>query len=159
MSKYLITYYSRTGHTKALALAIRDALGADTIEIQCQNYKHGPLGYLRAGYDSVKGNLPLIYFPDTDFSAYDCVIMGAPIWTSYPALPLRAFLHPVPDLPRQIGVFLTYGGHSPPEKAFQYIENLLPNRLQARLTLNSKDIGSDLQTEAIQTFVEHLSAQ
>lgn len=55
--------------------------------------------------------------PQTRFLDYDLVLIGGPIWTSYPALPIRALLAGKPELPERVGLFLTYGGHSSPDKA------------------------------------------
>jgi len=115
--KTLIVYYSRTGTTRKLAQALADAFGADISEIRCDRYGPGPFRYLRAGYDSVKANLPPIDMPQTRFLDYDLVLIGGPIWTSYPALPIRALLAGKPELPERVGLFLTYGGHSSPDKA------------------------------------------
>ena len=97
--KALIIYYSRTGNTRWLAQALADQLDAEVLELKCDRYRPGPLRYLRAGYDSVKGNIPPIDLPQRNYLAYDLVLLGTPIWTSYPALPLRAFLEGKPVLP------------------------------------------------------------
>ena len=97
--KALIVYYSRTGTTAKVAESLAAALKADVVEIKCARYRPGWLRYLRAGYDSVKGIMPPIEVPRIQPLNYDVILLGAPIWTSYPALPLRSFLALGTDLP------------------------------------------------------------
>lgn len=157
MQKILIVYYSRTGTTRTLAEALAERLNADVVEIRCDRYKGGIFRYLRAGYDSVKGNLPAIEMPETDLMAYDLVLLGGPIWTSYPALPLRAFLAAKPALPARVGLFLTSGGHSPQEKAIAETEPLLNAPLVASLAIQEKDVKEGNFSDAMARFAEELT--
>ncbi len=152
----LIVYYTRTGTTRTLANALATELKADVDEIQCERYRPGGLRYLRAGYDSVRGNLPPISIPAKNPSDYDLVLIGGPIWTSYPALPIRAYLDRAPALPARVAVFLTFGGHSPPEKAIEMMTSLLPRQIDAALTLSSDDVNGDALPEVVHSFAAGL---
>ncbi len=156
--KSLILYYSRSGATAKVANALGTALSADIKEIKCPRYQSGWFAYLRAGYDSVKGRLPLIDVPEVVFEDYDLVIIGAPIWTSYPALPLRSFLAQKPELPGRVAVFLTYGGHSPAEKAVKMVEGLLHIPLEVSLELPHDQVVEGRYSDAVDTFVAKLNA-
>ena len=153
----LIVYYSRTGSTRRLALALADALHADVAEIECDRYGSGPLNYLRAGYDSVRGNLPSIDVPETRYADYDLVLLGAPVWTSYPALPLRAFLAGKPQLPSRVGLFFTYGGHSAAVQAQAQVEASLPQPVMAVLAVKSGEFGKVELAHRIAEFTEQLT--
>src|SRR5262245_20444151 len=48
-NKVLVTYYSRSGHTRRLAERIAQVLGADLEPIVDQRPRAGLLGYLRSG--------------------------------------------------------------------------------------------------------------
>ena len=157
MAKVLIVYYSRTGTTKALAAALAERLNADTVEIRCPRYRPGMFRYLRAGYDSVKGDLPPIDMPRVAARDYDTVLLGAPIWTSHPALPLRAFLAQAPDLPARVGLFLTHGAHSPPETAVKEAEALLPGRIEASLTVREADVRGNTFADALDAFADRFA--
>lgn len=152
----LIVYYTRTGTTRRLAEALATELQADIDEIRCERYRPGGLRYLRAGYDSVKGNLPPIAGPAKNPSEYDLVLIGAPVWTSYPALPIRSYLDRTPELPKRIAVFLTHGGHSPPEKAVDMVSSLLPRQIEAALTLSSDEVHGDGFRQAVRSFAAGL---
>ncbi|WP_390911305.1 flavodoxin [Pseudosulfitobacter sp. SM2401] len=156
--KSLVLFYSRTGTTTKVANALGTALSADIKEIKCPRYQGGWFAYLRAGYDSVKGRLPPIDVPDLSFDEYDLVIIGAPIWTSYPALPLRSFLARKPKLPSRVAVFFTLGGHSPAEKAVKMVEGLLPVPLEASLELPHDQVIEGRDSDTIETFVAKLNA-
>ncbi len=157
MPNVLIAYYSRSGTTQKLALALASALDADVVEIRCKRYGPGIFNYLRAGYDSVKGNLPPIELSRDSAQDYDLVLLGAPIWTSYPALPLRAFLAGKPRLPPRVALFLTYGGHSPPETAVNEVEALLPVPVEASLLLRSKEVREDVLPDKVAEFTATLT--
>ena len=159
MPNVLIIYYSRTGTTKKLAAALAEGLSAELVEIHCERYGPGLFRYLRAGYDSVMGNLPPIEMSQQLAVEYDLVVLGAPIWTSYPALPLRAFLADRPTLPARIGLFLTCGGHSPPEKAVGEVEALLGHPVEVSFSLKSSEVRGDILKTAVDSFVVRLAGQ
>ncbi|WP_162651720.1 hypothetical protein [Lentilitoribacter sp. Alg239-R112] len=155
--KTLMLYYSRTGTTAKVARTLGLALDAQIAEIKCSHYRSNWLGYLIAGYDSVKGNLPPIEVPDLSWKNYDLVILGAPIWTSYAALPLRSFLSQKPDLPKRVALFLTHGSHSPAQKAVDFVSSLLPIPLEGVLDLPQSQITKDQFSDQIDGFVEKLT--
>ncbi|GLQ22505.1 hypothetical protein GCM10007853_03790 [Algimonas ampicilliniresistens] len=155
--KALILYYSRSGTTANLARAISAAIDAPTAEISCPRYGPGWLRYLRAGYDSVKGRHPPISVPDTVWGNYDLLILGSPIWTSYPALPLRAFLKQGHELPPRIALFFTYGGHSPPEKAVNFISDRLLRQPIATLAVQQERVLRGEFDDDLKAFTSQLS--
>lgn len=136
---------------------LADALGADLAEIRCRRYQGGFLRYLRAGYDSVKGNLPPIEVPPFAAAEYDLILIGGPVWTSHPALPIRSYLSVGPKLSARIGLFLTYGGHSPAKTAIEELAALLPGPFEASLSVRSKDVDDGTLSNAIGIFVDLLT--
>lgn len=166
--KSLVLYYSKSGTTAKVARAVATGLEADVAEIKCPRYSSGWLGYLLAGYDSLKGRLPAIEVPGVSYADYDLIVLGAPIWTSYPATPLRALLSkqneltellrdPLSDpLSGRVALFLTYGGHSPPEKATDLIEDFLPIKLAASLAIRQDALNEDVATASIDAFIVKL---
>lgn len=153
-----IVFYSRTGHARAIAGRLAGLLDGDLVEIRCRRYRTGWLRYLLAGYDSVKGNLPAIDMPEADLAAYDLVLIGAPVWTSYPALPVRAFLAAQPKLPDRVAVFFSCGGHSPPEKAVAEVNALLGRPVESTLAVKEGDAGSEDAERAVEAFADALKA-
>ncbi|QZD90525.1 hypothetical protein K3148_03795 [Qipengyuania aurantiaca] len=154
MPKTAILYYSRTGTTKKVAETLGRALNAEVFRIGCRRYEGGWFRYLLAGYDSVKGRLPPIEIPDVSLEDLDLVILGSPIWTSYPALPLRSFLERKPQLPERVALLLTCGEHSPPRKAIDLVAELLPVPLEQTLTLSQDAVDADQFDDALNHFVD-----
>lgn len=152
----LIVYYSRTGTTAIVARALANRLDADMTEISCARYAGGILRYLRAGYDSVRGNLPEIEISAFAAAEYDLVLIGTPVWTSHPALPIRAFLHRKPELPGRVAVFLTHGGHSPAQTCIDELAELLPVPVEARLTFNSAQVSAGKVEDDVSDFADEL---
>ena len=152
----LIVYYSRTGTTGIIARALASRLNADTREISCGRYAGGILRYLLAGYESVRGNLPEIVMPDFTADHYDLVLIGAPVWTSHPALPIRAFLDSKPELPARVAVFVTHGGHSPPQTCIDELAAMLPVPIEASLTFNSAQVSAGKFADQVNDFAGEL---
>ena len=153
-----IVFYSRTGHTRSMAERLAGLLDGDLVEIRCPRYRTGWFRYLLAGYDSVKGNLPAIDFPEMELADYDLVLIGAPVWTSYPALPVRTFLSRQPVLPDRVAAFFSYGGHSPPEKAVATVNALLARPVESSLAVKEGDAGSEDAEKAVKAFADALEA-
>lgn len=133
---HAVVYYSRDGHTARLARQLADKLDAEIFEIETGRYRSKLLGYVRAGFDSLTGRLPKI-MPIPNLKTYASVSLGAPVWTSYPATPMRSFLAQQPNLPPVVGIFATCGGHSPPDKAFSMARALFGQPFIATLCIPS----------------------
>lgn len=146
--KHAVVFYSRDGHTDRLARQLADTLAADLFPIVVGRYSGKTLGYLHAGFDSLLGKLPP-FEPIPDLSTYASVSLGAPIWTSYPATPLRAYLATNPNFPETLGMFATSGGHSAPDKAFSMARDLVHHPFVATLSVpNSLEQASTDQRVA-----------
>ncbi|MEO9874949.1 MAG: hypothetical protein ABJM26_02240 [Anderseniella sp.] len=155
----LIIYYSRTGTTATIAKSLANRLDADTREISCDRYAGGILRYLLAGYDSVRGNLPEIEMTEFAAEQYDLVLIGTPIWTSHPALPIRTFLNRKPDLPLRVAVFLTHGGHSPAQTCIDELAELLPVPVEAKLTFNGAQVSGGRFADDVSDFAGELETR
>lgn len=152
----LILYYSRTGNTKKLAEALAKRLGADIGEIICHDYDGGAVRFMLAGYHSLTGKLPDIELPEIANDPYDLVLVGGPIWTSYPALPIRAFLTEHREIGRHIGFFLTLGGQSPPQKALDALTELAGRQPVATLCCSSDEMADDSYMKKLEPFAARL---
>lgn len=151
-----VIFYSRTGATRTVATALASKLDADIGEIRCPRYRTGLIRYLLAGYNSVKGNLPAIEGPAIDPAGYDLVVIGTPVWTSHPSLPVRAYLAAKPALPEKIALIVTHGGHSPAETAISELSALLPAPPVGTLTLQNDRIVKEDLSDRISAFAETL---
>ncbi|WOF75695.1 hypothetical protein QMT40_003371 [Parvibaculaceae bacterium PLY_AMNH_Bact1] len=154
--KTLVIYYSRTGATRSIAEELVRTLDADIAEITSPRFHSGPFGYLRAGFDSVRGKLPPIDVPALDCAAYDLVLVGAPIWTSYPALPVRSFFAKAQLLGRETALFFTCEGHSPVQAAVDEVRRLWPHAIKDAIALNMKEQDEAARANALLDFTVRL---
>lgn len=113
-----VVFYSRSGHSKRIASKLAQALHSDLLEIGAPAYANGVFGYMRAGFDSLMQNHHLAPQAFTSLAGFDRIILCGPVWTSFPATPLRALLKGDIDLPDTVALFLTNAAHSPPAKAY-----------------------------------------
>ncbi len=111
----LITYFSPTGTTKAMAERMAEAIGADLYEIVPKTpYTNADLNWknplARCNKEKfgkkdvpVAGRLP-------DFTKYDRIIIGFPIWYYGAPNIIRTFAEQLNWKDKQIGIFATSGG-------------------------------------------------
>lgn len=151
----LVIYYSRTDTTRQVALNFAEMLGGDTAEIRCDRYGAGGLGYIRAAFDSVRGAQPIIEVPASADAARDLVVIAAPLWTGYPAVPVRTFLAARKPFPGRVALLLTHLG-SPPDKAFTMLEADLAHPAEAKLALRQSDIQSGKALAELRGLAERL---
>lgn len=151
-----IAYYSRSGHSKRLAEKLAGELHTDLTEIAAPTYAGGILGYMRAGYDSLRQKGSLAPQAFTSLAAYRHVILVGPVWTSYPAVPLRALMRAEDGLPHSVSIFLTCGGHSAEEKAVAIGVSDLGRPFVATGVLPNSAEGTAQEDRAIATFLPEL---
>ena len=110
--KTLIVYYSLSGHTKDIAERIQKMTNADLYEIKtAEKINQTPWFYLTLkkqlkdeSYPKLSGKLP-------DFSQYDTVFVGAPVWWYTVATPMRAFLQQADFAGKKVVPFSTQGSN------------------------------------------------
>jgi len=153
--KYLVAYYTRDGHTKAVAAEIAQALGADLEEIVDAKSRKGIIGWILAGRDATQKRSAEIGTLKHDPSQYDLVAIGTPIWawTMVPAI--RTYLTQQQGKIKQAAFFCTEGS-SGGAKAFGFMEELLGKKPLATLELNSKELADGSYKSKLLQFAEAL---
>lgn len=107
-ARILVVYYSRNGHTRAVAEEIAHALGgAETEEIRDTVERRGLRGYLRSGRDAIKKRETTLATPGRDVSAYDFVVVGGPVWAGGLSSPVRTWLRAHGRELRTVAFFLS----------------------------------------------------
>lgn len=97
--KVLVAYYSAQGHTRRVAQAAADALGADIFEIVPQqpyadddlNWSNDGSRVSREHEDESKRDVPLTQTTPDSWADYDVVLLGYPIWWGIAAWPTNHF--------------------------------------------------------------------
>ena len=153
--KTLVVYYSRSGHTKAVAQDIARQTGADIEAIDAGGFAQGFLSYLHAGWAALKSRDVSIAPAKHDVRGYDLVVLACPVWAGRPAPPMRAYLrdHAV-ELPA-IACVLTHGGGDA-TRPLDKLEALAGKAPIARVTLSDVEKRSGAEPAKIADFIAEL---
>ena len=97
--KVLVAYYSAQGHTRRVAEAVADELGADIFEIVPEevytdddlNWSDSSSRVSREHDDESLRDVPLASTTPDDWADYDTVLLGYPIWWGGAAWPTNHF--------------------------------------------------------------------
>lgn len=155
--KILIVSYSLSGNTRIVATALAKELGADIVELRCNRYARGTIGYFRAGFDSWWGNLPQIEPVSRSPSQYDLVVIAGPIWAWHAATPVRVWLTRERNQLPKVAFLLTHGGAGA-ETSLLELEQITASAPVARLVVREADIKRERFGESIRVFAEKLRA-
>jgi flavodoxin len=112
-SKILVVYYSRSGTTRRIAELLASELGADIEPIREESAhaaRAGARGYVRSLLDALCHRRVPVAPPLHDVSAYDAVVVGAPVWASSAAAPAVAWLKAHGAQIRHLALFCSLGG-------------------------------------------------
>ena len=115
MSK-LAAYFSASGVTEAKAKELAKAIGADLYEIApAVRYTNADLNWMdRKSRSSVemsdKSSRPALAETEHDFSAYDVIYIGFPIWWYTAPTIINTFLETFDFSGKKIVLFATSGG-------------------------------------------------
>lgn len=151
-AKTAVVYFTRSGHSGRVAKQLSEGLRADLLELKDPRFGPGPLGYIRAAWHSLRqdGTLPPQDFPP--LIDYETVVLCGPIWTSYPAVPLRALMRSRTGLPDRVALFLTCGRHSSVQKAFDAGSSDLGRAFVASASLGNKAQGAGEEAPILAAF-------
>ena len=149
---YLVTYYSRTGHTRTIGEAIAKALSADIDEITEDKNRQGMINYIKAGRDSKEGNLAEIKF-DKNPQDYDTIIIGAPIWAGNPIPPLRTYLKEVDLKGKRVAFFLCSQGTGYTEMFPQLVEMTPDSEHIGNFGIQDKRLKDEDYSSELKAFI------
>lgn len=155
MSRTLVVYYSRTGHTDQLARQIATRFHADLERIEDRHDRKGPLGYLRSAIEAVLGFQAPVVRARHRPGQYDLVIVGTPVWFWGVASPVRTWVARHRDALGNIAVFCTFGG-SGSTRALDDLEVLCGRPAMARLALTERAVGQCQRNPAFRQFIQAL---
>ena len=93
LGKVLVVYYSLSGDTAEVARRIRDMTNGTLHEIETEkSYPSGPALYFLAGLELKNSNFPALKNSDINFSSYDVIFVGSPVWWYTISTPMLSFL-------------------------------------------------------------------
>ena len=110
--KSLIVYYSYRGNTESIAEMIQKETGADVVRIQTVVPYTGSYNQVvNQGQEEVnRGYCPKINPVDVDWSQYDTIILGTPVWWYTFAPAMHTFLKSQDWNGKTVYPFATNGG-------------------------------------------------
>jgi len=151
--KTLVVYYSRTGTTKKVALAVADELGSDLEELIDKKKRRGPLGFAVAARDAALKKTTKIEEPRNAPASYDLVVVGTPVWAGTMSCAARAYLGRTKDALPDVAFFLTTA-HSGIDRTFQHMKELAGKVPIATLSLRAKEVRRDQHRDKVKSFVQ-----
>ena len=125
--KMLVAYFSHTGNTRAVALQIQAATGADVFEIVPANpYPESYGDVLAQARQELKDNvMPELKSEAPDIAPYDVIFVGSPNWFNTITPPVMTFLSSRDFTGKTIVPFITHGGGGM-GKSVQDVQKLAP---------------------------------
>ena len=90
--KTLILYYSLTGNTRAGCEVLQKELDATIVEIKDLRKRSGKWGFFKTAFGSLFGRHTKIEPEKLDFTGYQNIILGSPIWTGKLSMAMRTVI-------------------------------------------------------------------
>jgi menaquinone-dependent protoporphyrinogen IX oxidase len=145
--KVLVTWYSRTGHTRSVGESLARQLDGAAEPIVGTRSREGVSGYLRSLAESVAALPAAIAPPLHDPARFDLVVIGTPVWAWGLASPVRAFARAQAAAIRRTAFFCTMGG-SGSDRAFDDLQRELGRSPVATLALTERDLADRTRLQA-----------
>jgi len=152
--KVLVAYYSRTGNTRRVAEAIAKSLEAEVEDIRDSENRLGVIGFLRSGYEVLRKRSVAIHPVKKNPEEYDIVVIGSPVWAGSLSSPVRAYLTMHGHRIKEAALFATYGISE--GRIFRQMEELLPKKPIAKISIRESEIRSGEYLRKIEKFIEIL---
>lgn len=113
--KTLILYYSWSGVTRKMAEKINGEIeSSDLKEVKVPDGTFDSDMYKTSdiALDQIQGNkdFPEIELDDIDFNNYDLILIGSPVWSGYPATPIKPLLEKMKNYRGEVASFFTSAG-------------------------------------------------
>lgn len=148
----LVIFYSRTGHTGAVARAVAEVMDADLEEIREPRRRRG---WWRSLFDILRGRTPPIEPLEHSPEKYDLVIVGSPVWASHMASPVLSFMQQQEGRFRKTGLFVTEGGRGG-GKALTAMSGLCRSPPAATLEITERELESGSYRDKVDAFAARL---
>jgi hypothetical protein len=157
MSRTLVVFHSRSGHTRRVAKALAERLDADLDEIVVRQARHGPLGYALCALEAVSARAATVRATEHDPALYDNVLIGTPVWFWSLSSPVRAWVQGRHLGNARLAFFCTMGG-SGAEHAFEQLESACGRAPRATLALTESQLHGGIDA-ALDKFIAELQGR
>lgn len=158
MTKVLVVYYSRTGHTRTVAQRLANTLGADleSIDEDVKSPQRGRFrSYLKSALEGMLHLKASIRSPRHDASQYDLILIGTPIWFWSVSSPVRAYIARYRGDFRRVAFFCTCGGAGY-SKVLKELERLSGKMAVAGCAIREAEIANQQYIGKVAEFAAQL---
>jgi flavodoxin len=158
MGKILIVYYSFEGHTEKVAYLFKNQLGADILRIEPVHEREdkGFSKYIWGGASVFMKKEPVLKQMNIDFSLYDTLWIGTPVWAWTITPPVLTLLKSGLIKNKHIVFFYTHDG-GPGQIEKRFLKLLDPtNTLLGAIGFESIDQHTDEIEPKCQAFIKTL---
>lgn len=110
--KTLVVYFSFEGNTEFIAKKIAETLHADIVALKTSKEypKTGFRKFFWGGTSVIFGEKPELVNEHIDFSLYDTIIIGTPVWAGSYSPPISTLLNQYKIEGKKIALFACHGG-------------------------------------------------
>jgi len=153
--KSLVSYYSRTGHTKKVAELLAEQLSADLEAISVATEKNVGTLAMQA-FLSLKAKIAQT---TKDPASYDLVLVGSPVWGGRMSSPIRTYLAQNKHKFARVALFCTHGNldSEGSVKMLQSMERLVGKESASMLDVSQNDMESGAYIEKVKQFAAKLA--
>lgn len=152
---HLVVYYSRSGTTRKVAEMLATALHADIEELVDNTHRKGLFGFLRSIFEAVSKRPAAIARLRHDPSAYQCVVIGTPVWAGTVSSPVRAYLLEYGGSLREPALFCTEGGRGADE-TFAEMQRLIGTPAVAQYVATAAEVKAGTHEARLLDFLRDL---
>lgn len=153
--KILVTYYSRTGNTKKVAISLAEKLNCEIEEIVDLKNRSGLFWFFSAIKDALTGSLTKIE-TNKNPKDYDVVIIGTPIWAASLSPAVRTYISKYKKGFKEVAIFTT-SGDIVSEKLLTSLEEILNKKIKCYTDWISEDFKENKKyQEKLDKFVEEI---
>ncbi|MBS7287820.1 MAG: NAD(P)H-dependent oxidoreductase, partial [Candidatus Freyarchaeota archaeon] len=106
--KALLLFYSRTGKTRSVMGALKEALD-ERYDVELVEVKPKVrIGFFKGGSMAKRGEAVEVEELKVNFSDYDLIVFGTPVWNGCPTPPINAVMGMISDLSgRRVALVVT----------------------------------------------------
>ncbi len=123
-----IVYYSRSNNTRTGAIYLSKKMDVESIELKEKGERGGVIGFVRSGYQAVKGReSKLIGDPWRSIASYSRLYVMTPIWGSHTTPAMNTFLGQADLKGKEVTVITFQAGAKGEgsEKVYEHIRGLV----------------------------------
>ncbi len=141
--KVLVSFYSKTGNTRRVALEIARDLKADVDELTDFKNRGGILGYVVGCKDTIRKKFATIKQAKNP-SKYEITVVGTPIWAFNIVPAIRTYLSK--NKFKKVAFFCTFGGKGD-KKVFKDMEKICKKPVAIMSLIDKKVKRGDYKKE------------